>query len=58
MDDLTISGGLAKGGNSQGGGGGAGLGGAILDAGTLTVIGCTFTNNEAIGGNSTADSTR
>ena len=55
LHDLTLSGGLAAGGNSVGGGGGAGLGGAIVDAGTLNVIGCTFTNNKAIGGNSTAD---
>ena len=33
-----------------GGGGGAGLGGAVLDDGTFTANGCTFSNNQATGG--------
>src|SRR5262249_18460373 len=56
LKNLTLSGGLAAGGNSQGGGGGAGLGGAIVDAGTLNVIACTFDGNKATGGNSTVGS--
>ena len=56
LQDLTLSGGLAKGGSSVGGGGGAGLGGAIVDAGTLNVLRCTLTGNQAIGGSSTANS--
>jgi hypothetical protein len=48
MDNVTLSGGLAKGGN--GGGGGLGAGGAIFNQGTLSLTGVTLTDNEALGG--------
>ena len=58
LEDLTVTGGLAKGGaggnagSGGGGGGGAGLGGAVYnDGGTFTADGVTFTNNTAQGGN-------
>ncbi|MFO0846876.1 MAG: choice-of-anchor Q domain-containing protein, partial [Gemmataceae bacterium] len=58
LKNLTLRGGLAQGlagysGLSGGGsgGGGAGLGGAVLnDGGSFTAVGCTFTNNSALGG--------
>jgi hypothetical protein len=51
LEDLTLSGGQARGGNGGGGGGGAaGMGGAVFNEGTLTVRGCTFTANLALGG--------
>jgi hypothetical protein len=55
LNDVTLSGGVAKGGNggngNSGGGGAAGLGGAIYNRGTLTVQSSTLTNDQAIGGN-------
>lgn len=58
LKNITISGGLAKGGkggdgysSGHGGGGGAGLGGAVWVEGSLTVSGCTFHDNAALGGN-------
>ena len=57
LEDLTVSGGLARassGGLGQaggGGGGGAGLGGAVYDdGGSFTAEGVTFTNDVAQGG--------
>ncbi len=56
LTDLTLTGGSAtggaggEGGIGGGGGGGAGLGGAVLDSGTFTANGCTFSNNQATGG--------
>ncbi len=51
LQDLTLSGGRAQGGNGfEGGGGAAGLGGAIVNAGSLSLLRDTFTNNQAIGG--------
>src|SRR5262249_44500061 len=49
LENLTLSGGLAQGGSGKTGGGAAGLGGAIYNQGTLTIIGCTLINNQAIG---------
>ncbi|HTU20886.1 MAG TPA: choice-of-anchor Q domain-containing protein, partial [Gemmataceae bacterium] len=58
LENLTLTGGAATGvdGSSDqvggGGGGGAGLGGAVYDDGaTFTALDCTFTNNNATGGN-------
>jgi|GEM_PF-3365952 len=58
LEDLTITGGVAKGGNGgsgggQGGGGGgaAGLGGAIFNEGTLVLVNSTLSGNVAMGGN-------
>ena len=57
LQNLTLSGGVAQGGRSMrfnpesgGGGGAAGLGGAIVNAGTLTVRGCSLVSNVARGG--------
>ena len=50
LENLTLTGGLAKGGDSFQGGGGLGAGGAILNQGNLTVSGVTLNNNAAIGG--------
>jgi hypothetical protein len=46
VEDLTISGGVAKGVLNSGN---AGIGGAIYNEGTLTLIGVTLKGNEAIG---------
>ena len=54
LRNLTISGGLAQGGNgAPSGGGAAGLGGAIVNAGTLQLVQCTLTANQAQGGSDT-----
>ncbi|MDQ3813805.1 MAG: CSLREA domain-containing protein, partial [Armatimonadota bacterium] len=54
ISGLTISNGKAAGANGNGGNppqnGTAGQGGGILNAGTLTVTECAFTNNTALGG--------
>ncbi|HEX5268938.1 MAG TPA: hypothetical protein VFW33_00560, partial [Gemmataceae bacterium] len=56
LENVTLSGGLARGGNGGsnlsegGGGGGAGLGGAIYNAGKLTLTADTLTGNVAVGG--------
>lgn len=58
LENLQIAGGRAKGGDGGtnlgddggGGGGGAGLGGAVLNAGILSVRGCTLAGNVAEGG--------
>jgi hypothetical protein len=50
LENLTLSGGSARGGSSASGGGAAGLGGAIYNQGTLRILGCTLTGNEAVGG--------
>ena len=48
LDNLTLSGGRTVGDNNVGG---EGAGGAILsNAGRVYVSGCTFTNNQAVGG--------
>ncbi len=64
VDNLTLTGGSAKGGNGGNsedggsGGGGAGLGGAVYnDSGSFTAEGVTFTNNAAHGGNGGAHET-
>ncbi|MEY4244206.1 MAG: hypothetical protein RLZZ245_1791 [Verrucomicrobiota bacterium] len=58
LKNLTLTEGKAKGGKGgdgtgcgHGGGGGAGLGGAVWVEGSLEVVGCTFFDNHAIGGN-------
>jgi hypothetical protein len=52
ITEMFITGFIAKGGNgASGGGGGMGAGGAIyVESGTLTVVDCTFSNNNALGG--------
>jgi Divergent InlB B-repeat domain len=50
LDDVTLSGGLAKGGDSDAGGGGAGLGGAIFSQGSVAIDASTLTGNTAQGG--------
>ena len=50
LEDLTLSGGLAKGGDSNTGGGGAGLGGAIFSQGIVVIESSTLTANTAQGG--------
>jgi hypothetical protein len=55
LENLSLVGGIAQGGhslsgNGAGGGGGAGIGGAIVNQGTLTVLRCTLSENQAIGG--------
>ncbi len=50
LKNLTLRNGKAVGGSSQYGGGGAGMGGAIFNQGVLSLVGTTFTNNQAIGG--------
>jgi hypothetical protein len=50
LHNLTLSNGLAQGGAGGVGGGSAGLGGAIYNQGTLTILGCTLTGNQAVGG--------
>ncbi len=53
LNDMTLTGGLAKGGAGgadQGGGGGAGMGGAIFNQGTLTLRRVTLSQNTAQGG--------
>jgi hypothetical protein len=51
LHNLTLLNGLAQGGaGGPGGGGGAGFGGAVFNEGTLNIIGCTLTGNEARGG--------
>lgn len=49
LNNLTLSGGLARGGNG-GGGGAAGMGGAIYNQGDLNIFSCTLSNNTAAGG--------
>ncbi len=57
LQNLTLTGGLAKGGNGGvgyvggGGGGGGGMGGAIFNQGTLGLEQVTITANQALGGN-------
>src|SRR5262245_21521627 len=54
LRNLLLSNGLAQGGAGGGGGGGAaGLGGAIYNQGDLTILGCTLTDNQAVGGANT-----
>ncbi len=50
LEDVTLSGGLAKGGDSDGGGGGAGMGGAIFSQGIVRIVDSTLAENEALGG--------
>ena len=50
LENLTLTGGLAKGGDSRSGGGGMGAGGAIFNQGNLTLNGVTLDGNEALGG--------
>ncbi len=50
LQEVTLSGGLAKGGNSDLGGGGAGMGGAIFSQGAVTIEDSTLTGNIAQGG--------
>ncbi|QBB70943.1 hypothetical protein ELE36_11615 [Pseudolysobacter antarcticus] len=50
LNNLTLSGGYAKGGDSLIGGGGSGMGGAIFNQGYLTLNALTITGNTAIGG--------
>ncbi len=52
LEDLTLSGGWAKGGSSDLGGGGAGMGGAIFSQGTVSIEASTLTGNTAQGGQS------
>jgi hypothetical protein len=52
LQDVTVTGGLAKGGDSDGGGGGAGMGGAIFNQGTVLIENTTLTGNTAQGGSS------
>ncbi len=56
LQNMTLSGGLAKGGagglaGEGGGGGAAGIGGAVFNQGTLSITGCTLSSNSAQGGN-------
>jgi hypothetical protein len=52
LEDLTLQNGYASGGSGyDGGGGAAGMGGAVFDdGGDFTAEGCTFVNNQAVGG--------
>src|SRR5262249_16717270 len=50
LENLTLTGGLARGGSSTYGGGGAGLGGAIFNQGSLTLLQSTLSGNTALGG--------
>jgi hypothetical protein len=51
LRNLTLRNGVAQGGAGGGNGGGAaGLGGAVYNQGTLSIIGCTLTQNQAVGG--------
>ena len=52
LENLTLQNGYAFGGAGYGaGGGGAGLGGAVFDdGGSFAALGCTFLNNQAVGG--------
>ncbi len=55
LQNVTLTGGLARGGGGggfNGGGGGLGAGGAIFNQGTLTLNGVTLTGNAAQGGSS------
>ena len=56
LNQLFITGFIAKGGDgASGGGGGMGAGGAIyVKSGALTVTNCTFSNNSAVGGSGSA----
>src|SRR5262249_13897428 len=45
LQNLTLDGGLARGFDSA-----AGLGGAVYSQGTLTLLGCSLTGNQAVGG--------
>jgi hypothetical protein len=48
LTDLTLTNGLAQGGFDRGAK--AAMGGAIYNQGTLRVVGCTLTGNQAVGG--------
>ena len=61
LENLTLSGGVARGGDGEtgvtddsiigfGGGGAAGLGGAIFNQGTVDILNSTLTANTAVGG--------
>ena len=50
LENLTLSGGSAKGSDGYGGGAAAGMGGAIFNQGTLTIKNSTLSGNSAIGG--------
>src|SRR5581483_5863 len=50
LQNLTLTGGLARGAAGNGAGGAAGLGGAVENQGTLTITDCTLTGNAAFGG--------
>ncbi len=50
LENLTLTGGLARGGSSYKGGAGAGLGGAIFNQGALTLLQSTLSGNTAQGG--------
>ena len=57
LQNVTLANGLAQGGDGESqavggaGGGGAGMGGAVFnDGGSLTTLDCSFTNNNALGG--------
>jgi hypothetical protein len=55
LENLTLTGGIAKGGNGWfGGGGDMGAGGAIFNQGTLILNGVTLTHNHALGGSGAA----
>lgn len=55
LKNITLTGGRQLGGSSYRGGGGAGLGGAIFNQGSLSLLGVTLNNNQAIGGASGLD---
>jgi len=50
LQNATLENGVAQGEDGEGGGGAAGLGGAIFNQGSLTLINCTLTANQALGG--------
>jgi len=51
LNNLTLSGGYAKGGDSHYGGGGAGMGGAIFNQGQVNIASVNLVGNRAKGGN-------